>query len=62
MQGSSLHSQKPAMLSSTKDILRAVHGYLIDQGVSVYFNLPCSLPYPQMPAFVSSFEPCHPIV
>jgi hypothetical protein len=50
------------MLSSSKDIPRAVHGYLIDQGVSVYLNLQRSSPYPQMPAFVSSFEPRPPIV
>jgi hypothetical protein len=51
MQRSSSHSQNPAIVSSSKDIPRAVIGYLIDRGVYVYYsNLQCSSPYPQMPA------------
>ena len=63
MQRSSPHSQNPAIVSCSKDVTRAVNGYLIDQVVSVYYsNLQCSSPYPQMPAFRSSSVPCQPIV
>ena len=57
------HSQNPAIVSSSKDIPRAVKGHLIDQGVSVYYsNLQCSSPYPQIPSFRSSSIPCQPSV